>query len=97
VRVVRGRKLALGTEGEIFWNGPNPFKPVYRNGYNRPDEYERIGLRLDSGEKVFTAGSNVEVIDTVIDESRVEGLAREFAARGHFAALFARSGITFMG
>lgn len=49
VRVVRGRKLPIGTEGEIFWMGNTKFGPS-------------IGLRLIDGEKVFTSPRNVEVI-----------------------------------
>lgn len=53
VRVVRGRKLPRGTEGEIFWMGSTAYGPS-------------IGLRLIDGSKVFTSPNNVEVLS--IDE-----------------------------
>ena len=62
VKVVAGRKLPKGTLGEVFWTGCNQFRTYYRNGYNRPDPFERIGIRLQDGSKVFTAGANVEVV-----------------------------------
>lgn len=49
VRVIRGRKLPIGTEGEIFWRG--------NSGYG-----ESVGLRLADNSRVFTALTNVEVI-----------------------------------
>lgn len=56
VRVVRGRKVPNGTEGEIFWMG--------NNGYGMS-----VGLRLIDGSKVFTAMSNVQVVslDEIIE------------------------------
>lgn len=58
VRVVKGRKVPVGTVAEVFWTG--------RNGFNRSrwgrNEIERIGLRLPDGSKVFTDASNVEVV-----------------------------------
>lgn len=50
VRVVKGRKIATGTEGEICWIGLD---------YSRQP---RVGLRLISGERVFTAWSNCAYI-----------------------------------
>lgn len=47
VKVVRGRKLPIGTTGEIFWVGDN--------GYG-----ESAGLLLADGQKVFTATRNLE-------------------------------------
>lgn len=52
VRVVKGRKVKIGTEGEIMWIGPNRFGPG-----------ENVGIRLIDGSVVFTAMSNVRVID----------------------------------
>lgn len=51
VRVVRGRKIPLGTEGQIGWTGPSKFG-------------ERVGILPESGasQMLFTAASNVEVL-----------------------------------
>lgn len=49
VRVVRGRKVPKGTEGEVFWMGDS--------GYDMS-----VGLRLIDGKKVFTAMKNVEAV-----------------------------------
>lgn len=49
VRVIKGRKLPIGTEGEIFWMGTTKYGPA-------------IGLRLLDGSKVFTSPSNVKVV-----------------------------------
>jgi len=49
VVVVRGRKVPVGTEGEISWQGAG-FRGT-----------SRVGIRLLNGTMVFTAMSNVEV------------------------------------
>lgn len=50
VRVVRGRKIAKGTEGRVFWYGQTQFGM-------------RVGIELANGTKEFTAASNVEVAE----------------------------------
>lgn len=54
VKVVRGRKVPIGTEGEVFWLGDNGFGMT-------------VGLRLRCGKKIFTAMKNVET--TQLDEA----------------------------
>ena len=49
VKVVRGRKVPVGTVGEVFWVGES------RWGY-------RVGLKDGEGNKHFTAETNVEVV-----------------------------------
>ena len=49
VKVVKGRKIPIGTEGEIFWMGNTKYGAS-------------IGLRLLDGSKVFTSPSNVRCI-----------------------------------
>lgn len=49
VKVIRGRKVPKGTEGEVFWIGP---------GFGE----NRVGLRLIDGTKVFVPVSYVEVV-----------------------------------
>jgi len=62
VRVIKGRKLPKGTTGRVFWTGCNQFRTYYRNGYNQRNEFERLGIQLADGSKVFIAGANVEVV-----------------------------------
>jgi hypothetical protein len=49
VEVVKGRKVAKGTKGEVVWKGRDSFRP---NSY-------RIGLRLLDGTRVYTSMDNV--------------------------------------
>ena len=51
VKVVKGRKVPIGTVGEVYWSG----KCQYSGNL-------RLGIRLTNGDKVFTAGSNVVVV-----------------------------------
>lgn len=57
VRVVRGRKVPKGTEGEVFWSGPDRFN---RHGV-------RVGLKTETGEKLFIDGHNLEAVDPEIE------------------------------
>jgi hypothetical protein len=50
VRVVAGRKIPPGLEGQVTWDGDSQYGP-------------RVRIRFDNGEEEFTAASNVEVID----------------------------------
>lgn len=50
VRVIRGRKLPIGTEGIVFWIGNTKYG-------------ESVGIELSDKTRVFTARSNVVVIE----------------------------------
>ena len=52
VVVVKGRKVAKGTEGEIFWLG-------YET-WNGESVLTRVGITVASGEKVFVSSEYVE-------------------------------------
>lgn len=52
VVVVKGRKVAKGTEGEIFWLG-------YET-WNGESILKRVGITLESGDKVFVSSEYVE-------------------------------------
>ena len=52
VVVVKGRKVAKGTEGEIFWLG-------YET-WNGESILKRVGIVLESGEKVFVSSEYLE-------------------------------------
>ena len=56
VRVVKGRKVAIGTEGTVTWYGEGR---AYGFGSRAP---MRVGIKLASGEVVWTDASNVQVI-----------------------------------
>ena len=49
VRVIKGRKVKIGTEARVFWVGQTRFG-------------RSVGLEMVSGERVFTAERNVEAI-----------------------------------
>lgn len=55
VKVVRGRKVPKGTVARVFWMGENQW------GWS-------AGLEMESGERVFTALRNVEVVAEAIAE-----------------------------
>lgn len=52
VTVIKGRKVAKGTEGEIFWLG---FET-----WNGESILKRVGIVTESGEKIFVASEYVE-------------------------------------
>lgn len=56
VRVVRGRKVKLGTIARVFWVGDRGFGP-------------RVGMKVEGSEEaIWTAVSNVEVVLPVVGE-----------------------------
>lgn len=59
VKVVRGRKVPKGTEGRVFWMGPDKFARSY-SGMPGP---MRTGLKLADGSVAWTAETNLEVLD----------------------------------
>ena len=81
VIVIKGRKIARGTIGRVFWqgwdSGPNP-------GYST-DTYDpkkkRIGIETPDGEKLFIAASNVEIdseyLPDYVDYDRIEKADQE--------------------
>ena len=60
VRVVKGRKVPKGTEGEVFWVGPGKAYSYYAAKYGVPD---RVGFKTADGTTYWTAASNLEVLD----------------------------------
>lgn len=57
VKVVRGRKVPIGTLGKVFWVGTNQFG-------------RRVGLKDSNGTVYWTSAGNIEIIDRP-DESKV--------------------------
>lgn len=72
VKVVRGRKVALGTVGKVFHMQDQYFSPRYRNGYKQGPDSVKVGIALDD-EKACKAtikvDSNVEIHCPWYDES----------------------------
>lgn len=75
VKVVKGRKVPIGTVAQVFWTGPDTYDrgSRYANPHARelhlavlgfnPKQYARIGIQLANGSRVFTASANVEVCE----------------------------------
>ena len=60
VSVVRGRKVAKGTEGILFWSKPDEYSYNYAT---KQCDRNRIGIKDDEGNAHWTTDNNVEVID----------------------------------
>ncbi len=62
LKVVKGRKVPVGTVGECTWYGEgrsySPFRSSYRNAAPGP---MRVGIKVN-GEVVYTDARNVEVV-----------------------------------
>lgn len=71
VIVMRGRKVAIGTKGKVFWIGN-----VNCDHYGRSwGVQERVGIKDDNGNIYWTASSNCEVVDPTVyyeDEDIIE-------------------------
>jgi hypothetical protein len=57
VEVVFGRKIRHGVQGTVFWVGDDQFSPAWQH---RP---KRVGFVTDDGTKMYTAITNVAVVD----------------------------------
>jgi hypothetical protein len=64
IRVVRGRKVPIGTVGTCIWYGEGKAFSWHQARYGSP---MRVGLKTADGTVFWTAASNVEV---VIEEAR---------------------------
>lgn len=56
VRVVKGRKVPIGTEGKVFW------EQEYTYSYN--NTVLKVGIKTSTGETFFTSANNCEVVRT---------------------------------
>lgn len=59
LRVVKGRKIKIGVEGECFWYGKGRKYSMSRWA----KDPMRVGFKTDEGETLWTDASNVEVIN----------------------------------
>jgi hypothetical protein len=90
VRVTKGRKVPVGTEGTICWLGDDQYSiPRYGNGGATK---RRIGMALEDGSKVFLAAGNVTVIDPAQYLTSAADLAEKEA--GWAAALLRHGNFT---
>lgn len=88
VRVIRGRKVPLGTEGIIFWLGERTYG--YRN------RVTTAGIRLDNGAVVFTNVKNLEVMDPenyFETSAEIQERAKKFAKKREWHIPFVRAGM----
>jgi hypothetical protein len=60
-RVVKGRKVAIGTTGEIIWTG--------ERSYSYGPATLRVGIKDADGNVHWTAASNVEVVNPVMPDA----------------------------
>ena len=71
VIVIKGRKIARGTIGRVFWQGVDSYDP----------KKKRIGIETSGGEKLFIAASNVEIdseyLPDYVDYDRIEKADQE--------------------
>jgi hypothetical protein len=56
VEVIKGRKVAKGTTGKVFWKGIDKFKT------NRWATVYRLGVKTEQGETIWIAEDNVKVV-----------------------------------
>lgn len=92
VKVVKGRKVPLGTVGEVFFYGEGAYfgpRPQFRSGAWSTKGAMRVGLKTPTGARFFTAASNVEVLDPEEYLPALEDLERQATYSG--AARYALS------
>lgn len=84
VRVVKGRKVPVGTEGTVFWVGPDRYKS------SKWGTVYRVGIKTADG-KHFTSMSNVEVVDpeTFSAEAFYRGPVTNFVRPSDHAVAYA--------
>lgn len=70
VKVVRGVKIPVGTEGTVFWYGAGR-----SYGYSRMIPM-RVGFKSDAGETFWVSAGNVEEIAPAVTE--VGGMVRNW-------------------
>jgi len=71
VKVVKGRKVPVGTVGTVIWYGEGKnFGPVprYRGGWSTTAPM-RVGVKDAAGTVHWTAASNVEVVEPASEEA----------------------------
>lgn len=75
IRVTRGRKVPIGTEGVVFWHGASAYG-------------DRVGFNDDQGETFWTAATNVEVL-AWDDDHEQWGIATQMVSTepGDYSAL----------
>lgn len=78
VRVLKGRKVPVGTQGEVFWEGKSAAGVSKYGTWGK--QRERIGIRLQDGSRIFIDADNVEVLMPETYEVAVEELEHQAAS-----------------
>lgn len=73
--VVKGRKFAKGTRGELFWSGTNQWGESF--GLATSDRKDEQGRNADA---IFVASTNLAYVPTDEDKAKVALLEEEIAA-----------------
>ena len=91
VKVVRGRKVPIGTEGRVFYYKQHSY------GYGRSWEKEfRVGIETADGTKYFTAAKNVEVLNPlsyIQTDEELSLLAKKYHSISWLPSLFSRCSV----
>lgn len=74
VKVVRGRKVPIGTVGIIFWMKEATYSPRFRNGYRRGPDTVKIGIALS--EQKDTRGRYMDVAWTYLANVEVVSIGK---------------------
>lgn len=82
VRVVKGRKVPIGTVAEVTWYGPGKIFGGSARRQGTPPM--RVCLRVDDDDRVFLDASNVQVISNV-DELELDDSSAMLETPGHYA------------
>lgn len=102
VKVVKGRKVPLGTVGEVFFYGEGAYfgpVPRFKSGAWSTKGTMRVGFKTPTGVKFFTAASNVEVLDPEEYLPALEDLearAAQIGARTFAVAAAAGAGMAYL-
>ena len=101
VRVVKGRKVPLGTAGTVIWKGEQSYGQSYpRHGYSRGynngfygQTVTRVGIKDAEGTVFWTSITNVEKVDQALkipSEAEIEAKAQVAVDHRLFHLPFAR-------
>lgn len=110
VKVVRGRKVPLGTTGRIFYWREDTYSPRYRNGYKTGPDSIKIGIattdRRDErgryADVAWTYAANCEIVDPsayTLSDAEISARAEQATRTCSYALPFTRhaAGLFFVG
>jgi hypothetical protein len=77
-------KYQAGETGKVIWTGF--FGTFYKSGYKQQTKnYQRVGVRFDSGRVIFLEGSKIE-LSTPVDEQAFLKQAQDIVSGGRWEA-----------